>query len=48
MRLVATDLCLTVGGPESERGAGPWARRELSLSLCGEAGARAQVWSRLP
>ena len=47
VRLLTTDLCLSVGGPGSERGAGAWARRDLSLRPCGEAEARAQIWNRI-
>ena len=35
VRLVATDLCLDVGGLETQRGAGAWARRDLGLNLGG-------------
>ena len=43
VRLRATDLCVTVGGEDTEAAAGPLlVRRDLLLAPC--AGGAAQVW----
>ena len=42
VRLRATDLCVTVGGEDTEAAAGPFVRRDLLLAPC--AGGAAQVW----
>ena len=42
VRLRATDLCVTVGGEDTEAAAGFFVRRDLLLAPC--AGGAAQVW----
>lgn len=41
--LVGSSLCLTVGGNDTQREAGPWARRDLLLRRC--QGGREQLWA---
>ena len=42
VRLAGTQLCLTVAGRETERPAGRWTRRDLSLQSC--TAGRDQLW----
>ena len=45
IRLTGSELCLTVGGEETERPAGPFYRRDLTLEQC--RGGRDQLWTSL-
>ena len=42
VRLAGYSLCLSVGGDDTQREAGPWVRRDLLLTLCD--GGINQVW----
>ena len=42
VRLVTTELCITVGGQQSQAPAGPLARRDLRIRLCD--GDKDQIW----
>ena len=42
VRLAGTQLCLTVAGRETERPAGKWTRRDLSLQSC--MAGQDQLW----
>ena len=42
VRLVTTELCITVGGQQSQAPAGPLVRRDLRIRLCD--GDKDQIW----